>query len=275
MTRILSFLFVLLCVSVFSTACGNNSPGNPVGPSPTPEPITIPPPTPEPPTFEPPTPEPTLVSLTGMVRSNTGNPLNGAMVTILDGVNAGRTTTADTNGKYKFDDLTVGNGNLSAVAVGYQEARAGVHINGTNTLDLILEPANYAGTWVGNGTGTASDGSPISVEIELQIVGSIGNFVVDLWKVSYKFRDLPSPAPANWCYHNSPFTGRLQIPVIENSFSRTRDQNDVFTYTPTVLKGTFTSAVEVKGEVTLVRNSRPSYKECPQSVTIKWEGRRR
>jgi PKD repeat protein len=59
-------------------------------------------------------------------------------ITILDGPNAGRTTGTTPAGDYQFDGLAVGNGNVSATHVFYNEARTGVGIDGTSTLNFTL-----------------------------------------------------------------------------------------------------------------------------------------
>lgn len=219
-----------------------------------------------------------VVSLTGTVRSKAGTPVSAATVKVLDGVNAGKTTTANTAGQYKFDGLTVGNGNLSAVGVGFQEARAGVYINGSNRLDFILEPEtiNPVGTWVGSGQGTASDGSLVTVTIEIKVVGG-QNPVVDVWKVGYRFRSIPNPPPgvaSNLCNQLSPLTSQWAIPVSGYSFERNQSQNNVFAYTPTVFKGKFVSANQITGSVTLVgKNDDPYFRDgCPRSATVEWIG---
>lgn len=64
----------------------------------------------------------------------------GAKLTILDGSNAGQTAITSSQGVYSFPSLMYGDANLSATANGYREARAGVHLSGTNTLDFTLQP---------------------------------------------------------------------------------------------------------------------------------------
>jgi hypothetical protein len=78
------------------------------------------------------------VVLTGTVTSNEIGRLEGATLDILDGPNAGRSTRTNISGDYRFEGLTQGNGNLRATADGHAEARAGVFINGTNTLNFTL-----------------------------------------------------------------------------------------------------------------------------------------
>lgn len=257
MFRILSHVVVVLfCVSALS-ACGDN--GNPIAP--TPVPVPMPEPTPEPtPTPTPEPPPPALVSLAGTVKSNTGNPLSGATVTILDGVNTGKVATT-INGAYRFDGLTVGNGNLAAKAVGYEEARAGVYINGVNTLDFVLklkppEVIDPKGSWRGSGTGTASDGSPVSVIIELEV----STREVETWVVRYKIGGCQST-----------FKDQQNLPILGNSFEGNWSQSNLFLYTPTVFKGKFVSATEVSGAITLVSSGGG----CPASATIEWSGTKR
>jgi hypothetical protein len=62
-------------------------------------------------------------------------------VTVLDGVDAGKSTTTNGNGEYRFESLTIANANFTATATGFQEDRRGTFINGTNTLNFTLPPA--------------------------------------------------------------------------------------------------------------------------------------
>ena len=82
-------------------------------------------------------PAPTTVTLNGSV-TWPGGRVAGARITILDGPNAGRTATANSNGDYSFDStLTAGNANVSATATGYEERRQGVTLtNGVNVVNF-------------------------------------------------------------------------------------------------------------------------------------------
>jgi hypothetical protein len=79
------------------------------------------------------------VALTGTVSGSDAGRLSGATVTFLDGVNVGRTASTNSNGEYRFENVTEGNANLSATASGYAENRGGVFVNGTNTLNFTLQ----------------------------------------------------------------------------------------------------------------------------------------
>jgi hypothetical protein len=61
---------------------------------------------------------------------------------VLDGPDSGRSVTANGNGEYRFDSLAISNANFRAFANGFSEDRRGTFINGTNTLDFVLAPAN-------------------------------------------------------------------------------------------------------------------------------------
>ena len=68
--------------------------------------------------------------------------MGGATVEVLDGPNAGSRATANSNGEYRFDSLAISNMNFRAFATGFTEDRRGTFVNGTNTLNFTLTPAN-------------------------------------------------------------------------------------------------------------------------------------
>ena len=135
----------ILAGCVLAQACSSSTtfesgPSSPTAPSPTPSPPT----------------STGTVSLTGTVSSKSGSrPLNGVRVTIVDGENAGRTTTTDTDGSYRFDSLQRANANLVANAARFTTVRGGVYIDGLTTLNFALTPAL-------TGTVRSASGDPIS-----------------------------------------------------------------------------------------------------------------
>ena len=80
------------------------------------------------------------VSLAGVVTSDAGERLSGVTLRVLDGANAGRTVTT-VNGDYRFDNLAVGNANLSATGGGFSELVKSVFVNGANPLSFTLVKA--------------------------------------------------------------------------------------------------------------------------------------
>lgn len=81
-------------------------------------------------------------SLSGVVSAaGTTTRISGAHVSMLDGPNAGRTTTT-TNGEYLLAELQPGNATVSVTATGHLESRAGVFIEGATRLDIQLAEAS-------------------------------------------------------------------------------------------------------------------------------------
>lgn len=101
-------------------------------------------------------------------------------MTILDGANAGKTTTTSSTGSFTFTNLTSGNANLSATSPCYNESRIGVVINGTNTASFTLP---FGALFSRSGSGNDVFDIPTCVT-RIHIVGtytgSSSNFVVHI-----------------------------------------------------------------------------------------------
>ncbi|MBF8300567.1 MAG: Outer rane autotransporter barrel protein [Acidobacteria bacterium] len=94
--------------------------------------------------------------LTGTARDTDGARVGGATITVLDGPNAGVSVGANSDGDYRFESLMVANANAVATAEGYDEARGGTFVNGTNTLDLTLTKHAPPEQAPGSGTPTVT-----------------------------------------------------------------------------------------------------------------------
>ncbi len=150
---------IVLVLSFVAAACGSS--GSPSAPS-----------------SSTPTPTPTTVSLTGRVSDQGGTAINGALVHIDDGPNAGKSTNTDSGGNYSIGNLTQGNGNVSASAANYNLTTKGVFINGTNTLNFQLQ-TTVAFSRSGNGNDVFTIPSYISkVRITGTYTANSSNFVV-------------------------------------------------------------------------------------------------
>jgi Carboxypeptidase regulatory-like domain len=128
-------------------------------------------------TTTPPAP-PATVTLTGTVTDLGGAKLAGATVHIDDGQNAGRQTTTDGNGNYRFDALMASNGNVTASADGYDHATTGTYINGTNTINFKLRTTV---PWSQKGVGNTVFDMPTYIT-RVHVIGDYGgyssNFVI-------------------------------------------------------------------------------------------------
>jgi hypothetical protein len=118
--------------------------------------------------YKPPTaPSNTTVSLFGTVTAEGGVKLTGATVRIGDGVNAGQSTTTNESGEYRFDGLVASNGNVSAIADGYDAVITGIYIDGRQPLDFTLRTSV---PWSTAGIGSATFDMPTYVK-RVQIMG--------------------------------------------------------------------------------------------------------
>jgi hypothetical protein len=77
-------------------------------------------------------------ALSGVVTSSAGGPVNGAVVAILDGPNANRTTNSDGTGRYSLSDLTQAGFTLRITARGYTDATMPVTLTANQVVDVRL-----------------------------------------------------------------------------------------------------------------------------------------
>jgi hypothetical protein len=108
------------------------------------------------------------VSLFGTVTAEGGVKLSGATVRIGDGVNAGQSTTTNESGEYRFDGLVASNGNVSAIAGGYDSVITGIYIDGRQPLNFTLRTSV---PWSKAGIGGAMFDMPTYIK-RVQIIGT-------------------------------------------------------------------------------------------------------
>jgi hypothetical protein len=140
-----------------SMACSDNQP-SPVAPAPVPTPPTSPAPGPVATTF----------ALGGRVTEappTTAVEVPRAVVTITDGVNAGKSAVADVYGFYSIKDLTIGALTVNVSADGFVSTTTPLELNiaGENTRNFRLMPVAQTVSHTTNGSiagtdGTCSDG---------------------------------------------------------------------------------------------------------------------
>jgi len=110
---------------------------------------------------------PSAVSLAGSVTAQDGASLAGATVRVVDGVNAGKSTTTNNEGAYRFDDLTAGIGTVTAAADSYDSVTTSRHIDGSAPLNFTLRSS---APWSTVGIGSAVFDMP-SYVTRVHIVG--------------------------------------------------------------------------------------------------------
>jgi hypothetical protein len=83
--------------------------------------------------------QPLRWSLTGTVTSvATRSPIGGALVSVVDGPNAGQRTTTEPNGRYVFPDLLQSGFTLRVTATDYDERTQNVTLTANAVLDVQL-----------------------------------------------------------------------------------------------------------------------------------------
>lgn len=115
---------------------------------------------------------PTAFALSGHVtNSATGGPLSGAVVSVRDGPNAGRSTVTDSSGAYKLDQLLASTFTVNVSAAGYVEETQTVTLTSDQMLSVQLTPqvSEYpppAGATVIGFAGESSNGAAVATYTE-------------------------------------------------------------------------------------------------------------
>jgi hypothetical protein len=152
---------VAVSLATVVAACGSSSSTTAPTPGPAPTP-----------------PIATTYSLTGTVTSTAGGGIAGATVRILDGANAGKSTTTSASGAYSFTGLAVAGQTVNASATNYSALSKGVSTTTNQTLDFQLAPTPlFARTGVGNTVFDVPD-NVLKVRITGIYTGSSTNFVM-------------------------------------------------------------------------------------------------
>lgn len=109
-----------------------------------------------------PSPSPTTFSLSGKVNNmNTSAAVAGASVSIVDGPNAGKSTTTDMSGNYSFTALQQSGFTVNASAANYISQSLGVTLTSSRTLNFSLRP-QPAGITLNGRVTDAATGGPIA-----------------------------------------------------------------------------------------------------------------
>jgi hypothetical protein len=128
-----------------------------------------------------PTPTATTFSLSGTVTDNTtGSGISGATVTVVDGVNAGKSTTTSSSGSYSFTGLQPGGFTVTISASNYASQSKGVGVTSNQALSFQLYPRFLlAGRVTDSTTSTSLFGATVSINGHYATTtDSLGNYTV-------------------------------------------------------------------------------------------------
>jgi hypothetical protein len=115
---------VLLTVAILAAACGRGSPTQPAPPPPPPPP-----------------PTPVVATLSGTIsRTDTEAAAVGARIDIVEGVNQDASATADEEGRYRMENLSLGAFTLRVQATGFETESRSVTLAGDQMLNVALRP---------------------------------------------------------------------------------------------------------------------------------------
>ena len=190
------FLLALTSAALLA-ACGSSS--TPTSPSPTTSTTTTPSTT----------STPSTLTLSGTVNDDAGQVVGGAVLTIVDGVNANKTVTTESTGKYSLTGLAAGAFTLRVRREGYNELSRAVTLSTTTQMDFTLTRVrvNLAGaltgtfSYVTRGTGQRTSW-PMTATVTQTTTGSTTT-------VAGTFRIQTSPTPAPEFDWTGSFTGTL------------------------------------------------------------------
>jgi hypothetical protein len=153
----------VLALAILVSACGSDS-----SPAPAPSPT----PTPTPPVV-------TTFALSGRVTAaGAGTGIPGALITVLDGPNAGKVAGADGNGNYNLIGLTSSGFTVSIVGNGFVTTTRPVSLSGNVTLNVSLLPAQIF-QQSGSGDNVFTVPSHVTrIRVDASYPGSCQNFIV-------------------------------------------------------------------------------------------------
>jgi hypothetical protein len=130
-------------------------------------------------------PASTIFALSGGVldNKNNANKVSNAALSITDGANAGRSTTTDGAGNYRFTALTPGTFTISLTGAGYISTTQSVTLgNADKVQNLFMDPVPLP-IFTRSGTGANVLNIPTTVtriRIQATYPGSCENFIVHI-----------------------------------------------------------------------------------------------
>lgn len=98
-------------------------------------------------------------TLTGTVKSETGERLVGANLAILSGFNG---TITDVNGRYQFKNLKTGSYHITISFIGYEKQEKDVKLTSNQTLDVVLKQDNILAEEVLVSATRAKEKTPVA-----------------------------------------------------------------------------------------------------------------
>lgn len=135
----------------------------------------------------PPTSPPTTFTLSGrVIDADTGAPLAGAAVNILDGKDAARAAVTDVAGSFRLTGLTIGGFTVRVQDAGYDSFFQGITFVADTSIEVRMKAANQtlAGTWTGTLSFTTASGARQDVAVPQLTIVHAGDAVSSTFNTS-------------------------------------------------------------------------------------------
>lgn len=95
---------------------------------------------------------PVLLTLSGVVTDDAGGPVGAAIVTVVDGLNAGKAAITDSAGRYSLTDLSAGGFSIRVRRDGFDDHVQGVTLTSASSVDVSLSRSRLNLTGAMSGT---------------------------------------------------------------------------------------------------------------------------
>jgi hypothetical protein len=193
------------------------------------------------------------------------------MARVVDGPNAGLTSTTDGSGAYRLNGLTFAGFSVSVTAAGFFGASKGVAMTAgtpTTTVNFSLTPQNFAGAW----NGATNEELPISFSVSGTTVSAL---TVDVRLSLAGSPPGSAPQPAVLCV--STFRASGPVTFNGNTFSvpitSTSQKSPSGAFYSTTARGTLVSENSATGSIASFTASQIQPPGCfVKLVDCSWPG---
>lgn len=179
--------------------------------------------------------------------AGTNKRLSAVRVEVVDGANAGKSTSTDGNGTFRISGLTQGGFSVKASAAGHDSVTQGVTLTSDQTVDFSLPmaaPVLFAQFEPATITVTASGDAEYPYELDFTLLVQESNYV-DVWVETIQFRLMPPAGEAIYWECESEWLRQYYFPLKVGGGS-TKIFRMSLIYDDPIAAGTLTARVEVK-----------------------------
>ena len=177
----------------------------------------------------------------------TNRRLSAVRVDVVDGANAGKSTSTDSNGTFRISGLTPGGFSVKASAAGHDSVTQGVTLTSDQTVDFslpIASPVLLALFEPATISVTASGDAEYPFELEFSLFVQESNYV-DVWVETIRFRLVPPAGEAVYWECDNEWLRQYYLPLKVPGGS-TKIFRMSLIYDDPIAAGTLTAWVEVK-----------------------------